>query len=103
MIAAPLSTARVVDGALLLLLNPKAYVIIALMFSQFLRTPDVAAVFWITTAFTLNNFIAFSLWAALGDRIARRLRENGKEQVLNLALAVMLVLVAVWMLWVDLV
>ncbi len=44
------------DGAVLLLLNPKAYVIIVLMFSQFLGPMSQAAgVLWITTVFTLKR------------------------------------------------
>ena len=61
-------------GAVLLLLNPKAYLIIALMFSQFLPTaaaPRIDAVLWIATVFTLNNLMAFTAWTVLGDRLAR--------------------------------
>lgn len=51
------------DGAVLLLFNPKAYVIIALMFTQFLPVAggggsDLALVLWITLVFTLNNLLA---------------------------------------------
>lgn len=73
--------AGVRDGALLLLLNPKAYVIIALMFAQFLgRAPldPVAAVLLIALVFTLNNLLAFVAWSVVGDRIAAaRLRRGG--------------------------
>ena len=65
--------ARLGDGALLLLLNPKAYVIIALMFTQFLDAYEIGiwfSVLLITTVFTLNNLLAFSLRAWAGDRIA---------------------------------
>jgi len=65
------------DGVTLLVLNPKAYVIIALMFTQFLPESDtvrMAAVLVITTVFTLNNFIAFFLWTVIGDEIASLFR-----------------------------
>lgn len=54
------------DGVILLALNPKAYAIIALMFSQFLDQSGggyAVTVMLITTIFTINNFIAFSIWA----------------------------------------
>ena len=52
------------DGVILLLLNPKAYIIMALMFSQFLSTDgglQIANVLTISTIFTLNNLVAFSI------------------------------------------
>ncbi len=54
------------DGALLLVLNPKAYIIIALMFTQFLSPSpggEVASVLLITTVFTMSKLFAFSIWA----------------------------------------
>jgi hypothetical protein len=50
------------DGVILLLLNPKAYIIMALMFSQFLSIDgglQIANVLAISTIFTLNNFVGF--------------------------------------------
>lgn len=56
------------DGVILLTLNPKAYVIIAAMFSQFAVMEDhLLMITWITTVFTLNNLIAFSAWTCAGD------------------------------------
>ncbi|PCD77325.1 LysE family translocator [Pseudothioclava arenosa] len=89
------------DGAMLLLLNPKAYVSIALMFSQFLPHPSsggTSDVLRITTIFTLNNLIAFTLWTLLGDRAARRLRSGGHAVYLNRFFGMVLALVALWML-----
>ncbi len=104
--------ARFVDGVALLALNPKAYVIIALMFSQFLpvSTPSAVAanalaathflpVLWITTIFTFNNLIAFLLWAALGDVLARQFRSAGTAQRLNTVFGVLLAAVGLWMLF----
>ncbi|MCK0138304.1 LysE family translocator [Aliiroseovarius sp. F47248L] len=90
----------VLDGVLLLVLNPKAYVIIALMFSQFLTAfpiPHLAAVLWITTIFTLNNFVAFLFWTVVGDGLLARFRHRDHARHLNGAFATMLGLVAVWL------
>ena len=71
--------ATVMDGAVLLLLNPKAYLIIALMFTQFLpvdANSDAGLVLWITSVFTLNNFVAFTVWTIAGDMLMRRFRSE---------------------------
>lgn len=87
-------------GAMLLLLNPKAYVIIALMFSQFLPSGDtaqIAPVLWITSIFTLNNLVAFTLWTVVGDQLARRFRHPDSARRLNRGFAVLLGAVAIYM------
>jgi threonine/homoserine/homoserine lactone efflux protein len=93
--------ATFVDGVVLLILNPKAYLIIALMFTQFLGSSDgerITAVIVISTIFTINNLVAFSLWAAVGDRIASRFRTEKGARRLNMIFGVTLAAVAVWML-----
>lgn len=93
--------ATFVDGIVLLVFNPKAYVIIALMFTQFLRQSDgdgFGAVVLITTVFTLNNFLAFSLWILIGDRIAGFFRTPESARKLNMIFGAILAAVAVWML-----
>jgi len=88
------------DGAVLLILNPKAYVIIALMFSQFLTgpgQPHVGAVVWITTVFTLNNLVAFTVWTMIGDRIAAQFKDEGHARLLNRVFGLVLAGVAIWM------
>jgi threonine/homoserine/homoserine lactone efflux protein len=88
------------DGVILLLLNPKAYVIIALMFTQFLAPGvgnHVLLVLTITTVFTLNNFIAFSLWTLAGDRLAAVFTQDRSARALNLMFGTVLAMVAVWM------
>lgn len=93
--------ATALDGAVLLVLNPKAYVIIALMFSQFLPASDGSAparVLWITTVFTLNNLVAFTLWTLAGDMMLRQFRSASGARRMNLGFAVMLAAVALWML-----
>ncbi|MGR3546870.1 MAG: LysE family transporter, partial [Roseovarius sp.] len=89
------------DGAVLLLLNPKAYVIIALMFTQFLSVSDTnqtLLVPGITTLFTLNNFVAFTLWTMMGARLGRLFARAGSARALNTAFGVVLGTVALWML-----
>lgn len=94
--------ATFIDGVVLLLFNPKAYVIIALMFTQFLNTSTTeifAQIILITTIFTLNNLVAFSIWTLIGDRIASLFRSPDSAKTLNLAFGIILVAVAIWMLF----
>ncbi|WP_151978609.1 LysE family translocator [Roseovarius sp. EC-SD190] len=89
------------DGAVLLLLNPKAYVIIALMFTQFLSVSDTnrtVLVLGITTIFTLNNLVAFTLWTMMGARLGQLFARAGSARALNTAFGVTLGAVALWML-----
>ncbi|MCA8893444.1 MAG: LysE family translocator [Hyphomonas sp.] len=93
-------TAGFMDGVVLLVLNPKAYVIIALMFSQFLNGaggPHTGAVLWITTVFTLNNLVAFTVWTLIGDRIAAQFSEERHAHLLNRLFGLVLAGVAIWM------
>jgi threonine/homoserine/homoserine lactone efflux protein len=72
----------------------------ALMFSQFLSTDgglQIANVLTISTVFTLNNFVAFSIWAAVGDKIADKFRTDEGARWLNLMFGILLAAVAVWM------
>lgn len=90
------------DGVVLLVLNPKAYVIMVLMFTQFIgptNTERTLLVLMIATVFTLNNLMAFSLWAYIGDRLAAIFRREEHAQRLNVVFALMLAAVAVWMLF----
>lgn len=85
--------AGLAGGAALLLLNPKAYVIIALMLSRF-PPSGAGSLLWIASVFTVNNLIAFGLYIALGDRLARPLRDS---RALPRILAAMLFGVAIWL------
>jgi len=94
--------ASFIDGVILLILNPKAYIIIALMFTQFLGQSDsekLVAVVVIATIFTVNNFVSFAIWAAVGDKIAGRFRSEDGAKKLNMLFGVVLATVAVWMLF----
>ncbi len=86
-------------GALLLLLNPKAYVIIALMFTQFLPADaHVGNVVLVAGVFTANNLLAFSIWTALGDSMMRRFRSPVSARRLNVGLGAALAVVGCWLL-----
>jgi threonine/homoserine/homoserine lactone efflux protein len=83
-------------GAVLLLFNPKAYMIIALMFTQFAQAPGLGTI-GVATVFTLNNMLAFALWAAVGATLTRLWSHPDAGTWLNRGLAVMLATVALWM------
>ncbi|WP_095589856.1 LysE family translocator [Actibacterium ureilyticum] len=86
-------------GALLLLLNPKAYVIMTLMFARFLpQATGPAPVLWISALFTLNNLVAFVLWAAAGDVLLRPLQTARNARRMNLVFGALLAGVALWLL-----
>ncbi len=99
--AAQAREATALDGAVLLVLNPKAYVIIVLLFTQFLPAAggnDPALVLWITAVFTLNNLVAFTIWTLAGDLLLRRFRNASTARPMNIAFGAMLAAVAIWML-----
>ncbi|MEM5472627.1 LysE family translocator [Hoeflea sp. AS60] len=95
-------SAGFLDGVMLLVLNPKAYVIIVLMYSQFggvglASTGERVAV--ISLVFTLNNLLAFLLWTLAGDGLGRVFRSEAGARRLNLVFAVVLAGVAFWMMF----
>ena len=88
------------SGFVLLLFNPKAYVIILLMFTQFTdpaASDQTATVLLIASIFTLNNLCAFLVWTAIGDRLAHRFREGQQAKRINRTFGLVLAGVAVWM------
>jgi threonine/homoserine/homoserine lactone efflux protein len=91
-----------VDGVVLLLFNPKAYVIISLMFTMFLNNDqNILKVILISTIFTFNNFISFTLWTLFGDLIGAKFRNEKYSKILNNIFSLMLFLVALWMLTIN--
>lgn len=89
------------DGVILLLFNPKAYLIIILIFTQFIQMDDqspVLLIMVITTVFTINNLVAFSIWAFIGDRLASIFQRGTAARNLNRLFGIILALVAIWML-----
>ena len=88
------------DGVVLLVLNPKAYFIIAAMFAQFLSSElgnKFFLVLWISTIFTFNNLLAFTLWTIVGDRLAILFRNESNARLMNLGFGSLLAAVAIWM------
>jgi len=88
------------SGAVVLLLNPKAYYIIAVMFTQFLRPPlgeSVGAVLAISVIFTLNSLVAFIVWTLAGQGLSALFHGERSKKWLDYGFAVTLVGVAVWM------
>ncbi|OOC54108.1 MULTISPECIES: LysE family translocator [Nocardiopsis] len=86
-------------GAMVLLLNPKAYYIIAAMFTQFLHPSEDNAtkVVAIALVFTLNNLLAFTVWV-LGGRTLTVLFQNERaRRWIDYLFAASLIGVAAWM------
>jgi threonine/homoserine/homoserine lactone efflux protein len=82
-------------GVMLLLLNPKAYAIILLMFGAFIDADSTSfSVFMITAIFTLNNLIAFSVWAIAGQALAVPL----SGRIASLVYAIAFLAVGIWLL-----
>ena len=87
------------DGVVLLVFNPKAYVIISLMFAIFLdSSQNILKLIIITLVFTINNFISFTLWTLFGDLIGAKFRNEKYSKILNNVFSLLLFLVGVWML-----
>ncbi|MFE1784007.1 LysE family translocator [Streptomyces sp. NPDC059506] len=99
--AAPVRERRIGfrDGAVVLLMNPKAYYIIAVMFVQFLAPSgdsDVTAVLVITAVFTANNLAAFIVWALGGRALTALFRSEPAKRRIDYVFAFSLAGVAVW-------
>jgi threonine/homoserine/homoserine lactone efflux protein len=83
------------EGAFVLLLNPKAYAIIFLMFASFLKPSDgFAPVMLITLIFTFNNYLAFVAWTIAGQLLSKWLN----DRIANIIYGVAFVGVALWIL-----
>ena len=95
----PAQTATFVDGAVLLILNPKAYLIIGLLFTQFLTAAHHQTLYIATIAavFTLNNLVAFTVWTAIGAGIGALFTSPGSQRWVNFVFAACLGGVAWWM------
>jgi len=88
------------SGAVVLLLNPKAYYIIAVMFTQFLPSAsrdDVHRVIAITVVFTLNNLVAFLAWTVAGRTLTTLFGSRNAQRRIDYVFGATLVAVAVWM------
>jgi threonine/homoserine/homoserine lactone efflux protein len=71
------------------------------MFSQFMP-PGVGSnwslIIAISVNFTLNNFVAFTIWTLAGDGLMRIFATPSSARRLNTLFALVLALVALWML-----
>ena len=91
-----------IDGVILLILNPKAYVIISLMFSIFLDgSGNIFKIFLISFIFTVNNCVSFTLWTLFGDFIGSKFRNEKYSKKLNNTFSALLFIVALWMLMME--
>ena len=87
------------DGVVLLLFNPKAYVIISLMFTMFLdNSQNIFKIILISLIFTVNNCVSFTLWTLFGDLIGAKFRNKKYSKILNNMFSLMLFLVGIWIL-----
>lgn len=89
-----------VSGALIMLVNPKAYYIIAVMFTQFLNPSDsnsFTLALLITLIFTLNNLVAFVVWAIGGQVLTMLFQSETSKRWIDYFFAATLVAVGVWM------
>jgi len=89
--------ATALSGAILLLLNPKGYLIMALLFTQFpaKTLPETAL---IATLFTANNMLAFLVWTFAGQTLSRLFNSLAAAHRINAGFAICLAGVALWLL-----
>ncbi len=88
------------DGVILTVLNPKAHVLMILMFSQFM-TPGsgmLSQVFILTFALALVNIPNHFAWGYMGEIAVKRLSSGKNEGYVNGIFALMLLGVAVYIL-----
>lgn len=91
------------DGVILLVLNPKAYLIMVVLFSQFLHGEQAnetsLVVLLVATMFTLNNFISSCIWTWIGDRLMNIFKTDRSASIMNQFFSIMLAAVALWILY----
>ena len=74
--------------------NPKAYVIISLMFTIFLDgSQSLIRIILISTIFTVNNCVSFTLWTLFGDLLGAKFRNEKYSKILNKIFSLSLFLV----------
>jgi threonine/homoserine/homoserine lactone efflux protein len=88
------------DGVFLALLNPKGYIAITVMFSQFID-PDTSDktlnVLLMATISTVYNFLAFIVWSSMGRFLIFNLSPTGFSKYVNLFFGICLIIVAMWL------
>jgi len=89
--------ATALNGAILLLLNPKGYLIMALLFTQF-PGDTLSETALTATLFTANNMIAFLVWTFAGQTLSRLFNSPAAAHRINAGFAICLAGVALWLL-----
>lgn len=94
--------ASFIDGFLLLTFNPKAYVIIALLFTQFppgqlVPNSPLMGNLIISSAFTFHNLFAFIVWIAVSDKVGSAFRSPENFRLMNYLFGGLLAIVATWL------
>ncbi len=89
--------ATALDGAILLLLNPKGYLIMALLFTQF-PGETLFETALVATLFTANNLLAFLVWIFAGQTLSRLFNSPAAAHRINTGFAICLAGVALWLL-----
>ncbi len=88
------------DGIILTTFNPKAHLLMILMFSQFMK-PDsyiFGQVVFLTIALSLVNIPNHFVWSYLGEFVAKRLNTNQDDRKSNILFSIMLFSVAIYIL-----
>ena len=88
------------DGVILTTFNPKAHLLMILMFSQFMKPQGqmITQVLLLTIALALVNIPNHFVWSYLGEWIARRLNSNRNDRKADKVFSIMLVSVAIYVL-----
>ncbi len=89
--------ATAMGGAILLVLNPKGYLIMALLFTQF-PADTLTETATISILFTANNMLAFLVWTFAGQTLSRHFNSPVAAHRLNAGFALCLGGVALWLL-----
>lgn len=98
MVLKPVGSSNFWQGAIVLLTNPKAYLIIGLSLTQFAYGGDLGTrVLAVNTILAAVCFASFVTWAAIGHGLMRALPRHQRAQ--NSAYAIAMFSVAGWMLW----
>ena len=91
---------KLIDGMLLQALNPKFPVILLIMFSTFLESGEalLPQVMTLSVAIVLLNVFTLVCWTLGGKIITRSFQSERSVQLQNNAFAVMLLVLAIWIL-----
>lgn len=83
-----------VQGAMLTALNPKFYIMVTVIFAQFV-TAD-GGVLWITLGFIVVLFVSQAIWLAAGGAIGHFIQDKRARRYQNTGFGLLLLAVAVF-------